>query len=253
MRIVFDGLDHPVDVAGRGITVLQIKSKRLFARICESMITLQGTNAVESFSVWDNDGCEVRPASALFVIASPFELPWKHKDFMGSMYTKFEKELLVDEELRGELQNLHLMYESSISKLGFQLNADYKFGIEWSMNSYLKAFSYEVDISDTATLLEKIISFVDLGADMNFDKALVFINLKTFLSENDLMKLQEHLVFLGLSVLLLENYDAPYLESCEKKYLVDQDFIEYVFDEKTECPSSSQGRICSNGFGAVAF
>ncbi len=253
MRISFADMENPIDVADRGITVLQIENKQLFSRVCESLISMLGERAKEPYTIWDEDGCEIRPDQALMVVPNSFDLPWKRKDLIGNLYAHMERELLFDEELRQEIQGLHVALESSVQRLGFQFNADYKFGVEWNISSYLKAFSYGIDISDTASLLDKLISFIDLGADMEIDKAIVFINLKTFLTKNDLERLHDRLFFHRMRALLLENHDAPFYEDVESKYVVDQDFVEYVFDGKSEFPSSSQGRICSNGFGAVSF
>lgn len=253
MRISFTGFDAPIDLADRGITILQVMNESLYARVCASLLSAKGEKAIEPYSIWGDDGCELNPVNAFIVVPDPFSLPWKHRSLMGGLYAKFESELHVDEELRHEIQQQGLELEASIHKLGLQLNADYRFGVEWNIGSYLKAFSYEIDISETSALLDNLISFIDLGADMAIDKVMVFMNLKTFLTKNDMIKIQERLFFHGMKALLLEGSSSQLYDDCEQKYMIDRDFVEYVFTGKSECLSSSQGGICSNGFGAVTF
>lgn len=253
MRISFEGFENPVDIAQDGITALHIENKAVFARVCDSLISLKGANAVERYSVWDDDGCEINPSNAFIVIANPFDLPWKHRNMMGALYSKLEGELLVDEELRQEIQHLGSSMESSVHKLGLQFNANYEFGVEWNLSSYLKAFSYGVELFDAASLFDNLINFIDLGADMAIDKVFVFINLKTFLTKNELIGLNERLFFLNLRALLVENHQSKRYKDHEKKYVIDRDFVEYVFNGRSDCTSSSQGGICSNGFGAVTI
>ena len=253
MRISFTGLDTPIDLAEKGITILQIMNESLYARVCASLLSTKGEEAIEPYSVWDDDGCEVNPIYAFIIAPNPFDLPWKHRSLIGRLYSRLEDELICDEEARYEMQELGLALEASVHKLGLQFNADYKFGVEWSLSSYLKAFSYGIDISETAMLLDNLISFIDLGADMAIDKALVFMNLKTFLTKSDMTKVQERLFFHGMKALLLEGSCTRLDDDCEQKYIVDRDFVEYVFTEKSGCSSSTQGRIYSNGFGAVTF
>ncbi len=253
MKIAFAGLDIPVEICRRGVTILQVKNEALFARICHSLLSFKGDEAVEPYSIWDDEGCEMKAASALLVIANPFELPWRHRSLMGSLHGRLEQELLVDEEMRLRIQELGLALASSVHELGFQLNANYGFSVEWNLSSYLKAFSYEVEVPETASLLDNILSFIDLGADMAIDKAFVFINLRTFLTKNDMIALQERLFFHGMSALLLEgNPIVPHMDAV-RKYVIDQDFVEFVFEGQAACSSPSQGRFCSNGFGAVTF
>lgn len=253
MKIAFSGFENPVELKEKGITVLRIRNEALFARVCESLVSLEGGNASEPYSIWDECGNELAPMNVLMVIPDPFNLPWRHKNLQGALYSRFENELLLDEELRGEIQQLGLALESFIQRIGFQFNANYEFGVEWNMSSYLKAFSYGVQISDSATLLDNLIGFIDLGADMGIDKVFVFINLGTFLTKNEIAELQERLFFHGFQALLLEQQKGSSFEVQEKEYVVDRHFVEYILADKSGRPPSSQGRICSNGFGAVTF
>ena len=132
MRITFSGLDRPIDVVERGITMLQIENESLFARVCDSLISLKGDKAIESYTIWNEDGDEISPNNAFLVVLNPFDLPWKHKCLMGGLYSKLENELLIDDELRQEMSDLGLALEGSAHKLGFQLNANYRFGVEWT-------------------------------------------------------------------------------------------------------------------------
>lgn len=253
MRITFAGMDAPVEVRERGATILRVLNQRLYARVCESLVSQKGEGAVEPYSVWDDDGCEVGPANALLVVANPFDLPWKHRSMVGGLYSSLEAGLLEDEDMRRELQGFRVALESSVHKLGFQLNADYGFAVEWSLGSYLKAFSYEVDLTGASTLLDKLICFADFVADVMVGKVLVFVNLGTFLTENDLLRLNDRLFFHGISALLLENRGFGLDAGNVREYVVDRDFVEYILTGRSECPSSSQGGFRSNGFGAVAF
>lgn len=252
MKISFTGLENQIVLAEKGITVLQIKNEALYSRVCGSLITLQGENALEPYSLWENDR-EVSSSRAFIVVPNPFELPWKHKCLMGALYPTLEKELLIDRDLQQEMSELGSLLESSIHKLGFQMNANYRFGLEWNFSSYLKAFSFEVEVFEDASLLEKLIGFIDFCADMAADKVIVFINLRTFLTETELIEFQNRLFFHGISVLLLENTSSLCSESYVRKYLIDQDFVEHIIEGKSDCLSSVQGRICSNGFGAVTI
>ncbi len=253
MRISFAGMDTPVDVCEKGATVLCVMNEGLFARMCESLLSLEGEEAVEPYSVWSADGCEVNPANALLVIANPFDLPWKHRSMVNGLYAVLGKSLSFDEGLRCEMQSAWTAFESSLHKLGFQLNGDYRFGVEWNLESCLKAFSYEADVPGAASLLENLISFVDFGADIGIDKVLVFVNLKTFLTKNEMAALNDRLVFHGIAALFLEGSSSRLDREVEKEYVVDRDFVEYMYIGRSECSFPSQGEFCSNGFGAVTF
>lgn len=253
MRISFGGFDNPVELAERGVTIFRVERECLFSRVCESLLSLKGYEAVEPYSVWDDDGREIAPRKAFLIVPNVFDLPWGHKDLLGGLYARLEEDLLLDEGLRSELQNCGEAMKGLLNRLGIQMNAEYRFGLEWNLKGYLKAFSYEVDLSNSSSILDKLISFVDLGADMQIDKVLVFVNLTTFLSEIDLTHLHQRAFFHGIRILLIENQRSVVYMDHAVVYIVDRDFIEFVYRDQSASLSSLQGRICSNGFGAVAY
>lgn len=253
MKLSFAGLDHSIAFNAKHVVVVQISSKALFARICQSLLSGKGESAVEPYSIWDDEGQEVTSSKAFIPIINPFDLPWKHKSLMGMIPKQIEGILLQDENQRTELQALGSELESAIARIGFQLNADYAFKIEWMLGNHLKAFGFDIDVPEGASLLDNLIQLIDLAADANINETLLFVNLKTFLLKTELIELYSRLNFREIKAILLENQEAEASGEFEQKVVIDRDFIEYQVVGRLEDPSLSQGRICSNGFGAVTF
>ena len=71
-----------------------------------------------------------------------------------------------------------------------------------------------------------MIKFLALVKDASLNKVILFVNLKLFLTENELELFYEQAFFSKLRILLVENaYDALRYER-ERKYVIDQDFLE---------------------------
>lgn len=237
MKLSFAGFDHAIELPNRGVTVLQIENIALYTRICQSLLSGKGEQSLESYSVWDDDGSELNPSRWVIPVENVFDLPWKHKRFLGSLHDKLDLLLLEDEDLRGELQDLSSRIESAVFTLSSQLNSDCSFGVEWNMRDHLKTFSFGVDLLDATSLFDNLMSFIDLAADIVVDEVILFINLKTFLTKNELVQLYERAFFLGIRILLLENRDAEIYSDYEKKIVVDQHFIEYEMSCQSDCSS----------------
>ena len=209
MLISFSGFDHPIVCGDANVSVVQISNRALFARICQSLISGRGEEAVEPYSVWGEDGVEVLPSRAFFPVVDVFDLPWKHKSLSGGLYKQFEKHLLMDEDDRRLIQQLNEQLKSAVAQIGFQCHGEYNFGIEWSLQRYLNAFGFGVELSPNTSLFDNLMSFIELVADTGLSETLLFVNLKTFFTEKELFELYKRLVFYGISSLLLENRDAP--------------------------------------------
>ena len=240
MLISFSGFDHPIACGDANVSVIQISNKALFARICQSLISGRREGALEPYSITAEDG-------------AVFDLPWKHKSLSGGLYKQFEEHLLADEDDRRLIRQLNEQLESAVAQIGFQYHGEYGFGIEWSLQRYLNAFGFGVEVSPNTSLFDNLIHFIELVADIGISETLLFVNLKTFFTEKELAELYRRLIFYGISSLLLENHDAVIQYGFEHKIVVDQHFLQYEVICQSESPSSAQGRICSNGFGAVTF
>ena len=52
MRLVFSGLEHPVELVAGETSVLQVENSALFARIVASLQNGLGRQAMEPYSLW---------------------------------------------------------------------------------------------------------------------------------------------------------------------------------------------------------
>ena len=115
---------------------------------------------------------------------------------------------------------------AKLLELGFGMNSDYAFGLEWDLKRYLKFRGFGIDQQESQTLLDSLIDFLSLALDAGCKKVITFVNLKTFLTENETKALFEHVFYSKISVLLLENVRDEIVYDYERKITVDLHFLE---------------------------
>lgn len=226
MKLVISGFELPLDVKPGFASVLEVENPRLFGRICQSLLSFEGRRAIEPYALWGDQGKEVKPKDAYLAIANPFSLPWSDREFVAGLYRRMELLVLEDHELREEMETLARDLSSSVAALGFQLSSDYRFGVEWQLSHYLKAFGFGIDRFGDDSLLDSLIKFVSLASDVSLERALLFVNLKTFLSQNDIELLYEQAFLSGIALMLLENKMSAEYSEREVKRGIDQCFLE---------------------------
>lgn len=190
------------------------------------MATQEGRYAIEPYSVW-NDESEVAPKMATLLISDVFDLPWGDRSLLGEVLKRIEKDLIDDEEARLNLEKVERLLASRLMSLSSGLSADYTFGIEWDLARNLKMLGFGVDAMPGYKLIDNLITFLSLALDSRCQKILVFVNLKTFLTKNELKLFYEHVFYTGTHVVLFENKQDNNSYQHERKYNVDQDFLEY--------------------------
>lgn len=225
MRLVFAGLDRPLELKPGVCATLEIANQALFTRCARSLMSGEGRYAEEPYSLWEED-VEVKPKDSLLVIDNPLQLPWDERGFMGSVLKRIEREYLEDEELRRTVENLQSAINSQLAILGMGMNADFGFGQEWDFKRYLKFMGFGVSYQESKSFLDNQLNFLSLVLDSGDKRVLVFVNLKTFLSENDFNCFLEQVFFQKTRVLLLENKHDEKSYKYESKRYIDLDFIE---------------------------
>lgn len=225
MKLVFSGLETPIDLAPGYASTLQIANETLFARIVRSLASSAGSLALEPYTLWD-DGVELRPSTSLMVVQNPLQLPWDDRSLMGEVVKRIEREFLEDEDLRRGIEAMDSALSAKLLDLGFGMNSDYGFGLEWELKRYLKFRGFGVDMQDSKPLLDNLLNFLSLALDAGCKQAIAFVNLKTFLTQNDLKALFDYVFYSKLTVLLIENKADEVVYDYERKLVIDLHFIE---------------------------
>lgn len=225
MRLVFAGLDSPLDLEPGICSTLEVENQTLFTRFVRSMLSGEGRYAEEPYSVWDGDE-ELKPKDSLLLIDNPLSLPWDERGFAGSVLKKIEREYLEDEDLRRSIEGLQGAIASQLVLLGMGMNADFGFSQEWDFRRYLKFMGFGVSYQESKSFLDNQLNFLSLALDSGDKRILVYVNLKTFLSENDFRLFLDQVFFQKTRVLLLENKLDKASYERESKRCIDLHFIE---------------------------
>lgn len=228
MRVSFSGFEQSLDISPAYITVLEIENRSLFARTCQSLLSGQGEGALEPYSLWSPEDNRLKASDAFIPIVNPFALPWNDRTIVGNLYRRYEAMFFEDDEIRQGLESLERDLQSRILSIGFQLGSEYEFALEWDLQKHLKMLGFGVAHSAEDRLLDNLIKFLSLLSDISFSRVVLFVNLKTFLSENDIIVLYEQVFFSGIQLLLLENYHDITKYGRERKLYVDQRFLEHA-------------------------
>lgn len=226
MKLVLSGLETPIEIAPGYATTLQVENQALFSRIAQSLECADGRFALEPFTIWEKEK-ELRPASSLLLVSDILHLPWDDRALMGEVVKRLEREFLEDEDLRRAVEAMDVSLSTKLLELGFGMNSDYGFGLEWDLKRYLKFRGFGIDYTGAVSLLDNVINFLSLALDAGCRKAIAFVNLKTFLTENDLKALFDFIFYSNLNVLLLESKRDEMVYDYERKITVDLHFLEY--------------------------
>lgn len=226
MNLMLSGFEAPIEIKGGHALSFEIEDRRLFARVCQSLHSELGEEALEPYAVYDDEGGKVRPAKAFLLVFNPFDLPWNAKPLMGKIIDRMEEMLLADDALRLGIEERGRALSTAVEEMGLQLQSDYAFKVDWGIAEYLKSFDFEVEVDEADSLLENLIKFLKLAEDASLKKALCFLNLKNFLDETELEEFFCQVFLSKSKVLMLEGIHDDRVFEYEMKMRIDKAFLQ---------------------------
>lgn len=227
MNIRFAGSERLIVVDRGRATTLCVENKTLYARIVASVLSNAGEQAIEPYVLWEGSRGNLVPKDVFLSVVDPFNLPWGHRLLSAGLLERAESYLYEDDDIRLMLERLNNQLQNKIAGLSLQMHSEYAFALEWSMLRYLKAFGYGIDLEEGQSLFDNIMKFVSYVADSSFKGVVVFVNLGTFLSINQVKQIHERVNFLNLTILFLENRYGKDVVACDEEYYIDQDLLEW--------------------------
>lgn len=228
MKLKFARFDSQIDLEAGHVEVLEIHERHLFTRIVSSLKSEKGEKAVEPYFLIDNEK-SVSPKGRLQLLDALPDLPTHDKGLEKLLYQRLVSEALESTDMMGldkELAMLGAKINERIRAQSLTLWGTYDFMSSWDFATYLKAFPFGVEEYDDETFLEKCIHYLDLCVDISFKKPHIAINLKSFLSEDELCTLYEQVKFHGIALLLIESWCDSRLFDGERKTCIEQGFLE---------------------------
>ena len=164
MKLVFAGLEHPVELAAGEVAVLQVENSALFARFANSLQSELGSQASEPYSLWDGEE-EIKPGDALMVVPDALNLPWGNRAFLTAVTKRVEREFLEDEDLRMRIESAQRAIEGYLNGLSLGFNSDLGFGIEWDLKRYLKFLGFGAVTQEDKPYLDNLLNFLSFALD----------------------------------------------------------------------------------------
>lgn len=225
MNLVLTGFEEALALENDKVSVLEVHNRRLFARICQSLVSELDDEALEPYALWEGEDRRSSRNYFLFVF-NPFELPWSERALIGEVLERVEGMFMAEDGVRQEIEAAGRTLSERVASLGLQLQSDYAFEVQWEMRKYLKAFDFSVEVDPSDSLLDNLIKFLKFASDAAFEKQLVFVNLKNFLVVDEIEEFYRQAVFSKLNVLLLENVADDASFEHERKMCIDMDFFQ---------------------------
>ena len=225
MKLKINGFDNEIIFNDENINILEIKDSKCFTHIIK--ILNEKINGIESNEIFllDNNENELNMGKEMYMIFDLFNIDYNSKKIISKIYEIISENIKKnqDHEIENETIKLRNYIIQEINELPFE----FVMKRELEISEILKLYNLKIDPINYASILERAELLIDIISTLQIAKILVLPNLKTYLSEDELVALYKYSLYNNVKLLLIERYNTKKLEY-EKTMLIDESFDEEI-------------------------
>lgn len=220
MKLVCEKYDFKMDFLENQVNVLIIENALLYRSFVGDLIE-QNNTGIGGFVLSEADK-ELKFKQSIDVVSDLFFVELNGKKLLSKIYQDLSEKAIGEAfyETTATLYSGILNYiESLIEDEEYHLEYD-----DPNLAGIFKALNLRLKEQNDG-LLEKVMDYTALMKEVVETKCIVFLNIKSCFSPQELKKLYEFLNYKKIEVLLIEAYERESLEG-EKHFIIDQDLCE---------------------------
>lgn len=224
MKIKIEFLDSKIDFYTTNIYSFEIKNKKYLYRISSLLYSISDGETPEEVECFDKNNNEVKLNNKIRFFSAYFDFEFNSKKYLSdiSKYVLSNIEQYDNEKILQSYLKLSNLVEKELSKLELPVSISLENGID----AIIKMLKLKINQKDE--ILDNLLLVIDLEKILNSKKILCFMNLKQYLSTEELLEFYKYATYNSVKVIMIESSNYNYIREYEKIIVIDQNLDEIM-------------------------
>ena len=225
MKLKFDYLDSLLEIDDDTVISLEINNKGYFYRTVNNFLTLNNGDIPSEIFISNDDLEEINLSNKIFVVIDYFNFDLLFSKYNNSIIKLIAED--VNDDNRLKLVNNYKKMIDNFNSVFTNIDLPIQFNKDFSIEQIIKFLKPSIILKES--LLENLLLLIDLEKSLNIHKVIVFINLKQFLTKEELIELYKYSIYNKINVILIDSQCyGPTIVNYEKKLIVDENLEEIM-------------------------
>lgn len=224
MKININFIDSIMNFNISNIYCFEIHNKKYLYRISSLFYSLSNGELMEELECFDKDNNEVKLSNKIRMFTEYFNFDFDSKKYSADItkYVLSNIEQYDSENILNVYSKLSKLINKELSKLELSISISSDEGIE-NIIKMLK-----LRINQKEDLLDNLLLIIDLEVVLNSNKILCFMNLKQYLTKEELLEFYKYAVYNSVKIIMIESTKYDYLKDYENIIVIDQNLDEIM-------------------------
>ena len=223
MNLSVDYLDNKIVFANEYINAVEIENKRYVYRFVNDLYSVY-INGYSDNLKFIQDNKEINMNGKIKVFINYFDFQFDSKKYTNEI-SRFVSNYINEEDTKN-LINLYgkmtRIYKKALNDIDLPLYVENDISID-NINKLIK-----LGISSKEELLDNLMLLIDLEHTLKTNNFLVFVNLKQYLTKNEVVELYKYAIYNEITIMLVDSICHGVTLKNEKKYIIDENLDEFM-------------------------
>ena len=216
--------ENQLNVLDDEIATLEIANRDCFRRIVNELKSFDSQD-IQELNILNN-GSSLESKDITLVI-DPYNININDKTYLAKIHKALENYFLKSEDNMFSLNELSAYINLHFNNLIFGYPLDLTVKSDLTFKDYLKFLDVKVN-EDCSSLQDKIMQFINVNGIIKFTSVIIFVNLKTMLSQEQINNVISCAIRNHCPLILLENIIDNRVFNGERKLSLDEDLFSMV-------------------------
>ena len=200
MKIKINYLENIIKLKDNNVLTIEIENKKYFYRLVNDLNSLSNSEIVEEITFYNDEDKEINGKVKIFVNYFDFE-------FNSKKYSNDINKYIINEMNESDKNNLIKSYNKLI-------------------DAFLKIL--KLSISSKNSLLDNLLLLIELENVLKSFNTLIFINLKQYLTNQELIELYKYSIYNKVNIILIDSQCYGCTLDYENKLIIDSNLDEFL-------------------------
>ena len=223
MKMKINFLDNEIKFIDGYINNIEVENKKYFFRIINNLLLINDEYNDEIL-FFDDNYKEINLTNKMNIVIDYFNIDFNNKKYLTETYKLVSEQL--KEENKKKINNEYRKIVSSLKTILNKIDIPITINEELDITSLLKMFKLSINSKDE--IIEKLLLLIDIEKIFHINKLLIFVNLKQYLTKEELKELYKYSIYNNVKILLIDSECYGTCNEFEKKLIIDENLEEFV-------------------------
>lgn len=224
MKINIDYIENEIILLDNKIFTLEIENKSYFYRLINDFNLVSKNVLSDNIKFFDDKNSEINLSNKIDVVVDYFNIDFNSKKITNSLYKLINTNIGDDD--KSKLENYYAKIKNVLSKSFLDYNLPLIINDEFNIEIVLKLL--KVNIESKNNLLDNLFLLIDINNIFHINELIIFVNLKQYLSNDELLELYKYCLYNNVRILLIDSQCYGVTNKFEKKLIIDGNLDEFL-------------------------